>query len=67
MATNLKRFSISITPKMEKDLDLVKQKIYYKETRNTMIRELIIRGLAALEAEEMAKGKSKDECLKTST
>ena len=59
MATELKRFTISITPEMEKKLDEVKQKIYYKDTRNMMIRELIIRGLASLEAEEAAKGKKR--------
>lgn len=66
MATNLKRFTISITPKMEKDLDSVKQKIYYKGTRNAMIRDLIIRGLASLENEEMAEGKAQGECADTS-
>lgn len=55
MATNLKRFTISITPKMEADLDSVKQRRYYWGTRNDMIRDLIIRGLAALEAEEAEK------------
>ena len=54
MGTDLKRLTISITPKMATDLDLVKQKFYYKGTRNAMIRDLIIRGLAALELEETA-------------
>ena len=52
MATNLKRFTISITPKMEAELDSAKQKIYYRDTQNAMIRDLIIRGLAALKEEE---------------
>lgn len=55
MATNLKRFTISITPKMEADLDAAKQRRYYRNTQNDMIRDLIIRGLAALKAEEAAK------------
>ena len=55
MATNLKRFTISITPKMEADLDLAKQMRYYRGTQNDMIRDLIIRGLATLKAEEVAK------------
>ena len=50
MATDLKRFTISITPKMETDLDAVKQRLYYKDTRSAMIRDLIIRGLETLEA-----------------
>lgn len=62
MATNLKRFTISITPKMEEDLDLIKQKIYYRETRNAMIRDLIIRGLTSLENEEKEKGMDRDGC-----
>ncbi len=55
MATNLKRFTISITPEMEREMDQLKQRLYYKDTRNTMVRDLIIRGLEALKAEEAAK------------
>lgn len=57
MAADVKRFTISITPKMEADLDSAKQRRYYRDTQNDMIRDLIIRGLAALEAEEGAKEK----------
>lgn len=57
MATDLKRFTISITPKMEAELDSAKQKRYYRGTQNDMIRDLITRGLATLKAEEAAKGK----------
>lgn len=57
MATDLKRFTISITPKMEADLDSAKQRHYYRGTQNDMIRDLIIRGLVDLEAEEAAKEK----------
>ena len=59
MATELKRFTISITPEMEADLDSLKQRLYYRNTRNTMIRDLIVRGLASLEAEEAAKGEKR--------
>ena len=60
MATELKRFTISITPEMEADLDSLKQRFYYRNTRNRMIRDLIIRGLASFEAEEeAAKGKKR--------
>lgn len=67
MATDLKRFTISITPEMEADLDSVKQRLYYRDTRNTMIRDLIIRGLEALKAEEAAKGQGQDESCGIST
>lgn len=51
MATNLKRFTISITRSMEADLDAAKKELYYKNTQNDMIRDLISRGLATLKAE----------------
>ena len=52
MATELKRFTISITQSMEADLDMAKKERYYKGTQNDMIRDLICRGLATLKAEE---------------
>ena len=55
MATDLKRFTISITPKMEADLDSAKHRRYYRDTQNNMIRDLIVRGL-----EEAAKGKRRE-------
>lgn len=55
LATKLKRFTISIPLKMETALDSVKQRRYYRDTQNDMIRDLIIRGLAALEADEDLK------------
>ena len=67
MATEIKRFTISITPEMEADLDSLKQRLYYCDTRNTMIRDLIIRGLASLETEEAAKGKKRKARSGTST
>jgi metal-responsive CopG/Arc/MetJ family transcriptional regulator len=51
MATKLKRFTISITPNMEEDLNLIKKELYYNNTRNAMIRDLIIRGLDSIKAE----------------
>lgn len=65
MATDLKRFTISITPQMETDLDAVKQRLYYKDTRNAMIRDLIIRGLEALDAENRAQEENPGGCSKT--
>lgn len=55
MATNLKRFTISVTPTMEVSLDKAKQERYYKDTQNDMIRDLIIRGLASLSQEQEEK------------
>lgn len=40
MATDLRRFTISITPTMEVDLDKAKKERYYKDTQNEMIRDL---------------------------
>ena len=51
MATELKRFTISVTTEMEADLDKAKQEFYYKTTRNGMIRDLIIRGIQTLHLE----------------
>jgi len=52
VATDLRRFTISITPTMEVDLDKAKKERYYKDTQNEMIRDLIIRGLGTLNLEE---------------
>lgn len=51
MATQLKRFTISVTPEMEEKLEKVKRELYYKETQNYMVRELISLGLKTLEKE----------------
>lgn len=56
MATDLRRFTISITPSMEVDLGLVKKERYCKDTQNDMIRDLIVRGLASLKAEAEESG-----------
>ncbi len=63
MAADLKRFTISITPKMEEDLDSAKQRRYYRDTQNDMLRDLIVRGLAALETE---RGAEKKQCERAS-
>ena len=51
MSTELKRFTISITPAMEDDLDAAKKEHYYKETNSEMIRDLIVIGLNTLNSE----------------
>jgi len=51
VATDLKRFTISVTPSMEAELDLAKKNRYYRGTQNDMIRDLINRGLESLKNE----------------
>lgn len=65
MATTLRRFTISITPSMDADLDAVKKERYYKSTQNDMIRDLICRGLEALKAENEAENNEHDPRLDT--
>ena len=55
MATNMRRFTISVTHNMDMKLDKAKRETYYKDTQNEMIRDLIMRGLQNLEAEKVAK------------
>ena len=51
MTTNLKRFTISVTPGMEAELDLAKKERYYRGIQNDMMRDLIRRGLDSLKEE----------------
>ncbi|MGB8452478.1 MAG: hypothetical protein WCD89_09105 [Anaerocolumna sp.] len=51
MATDFKRFTISVTPDIEADLDIAKKDYFYKATQNEMIRALIIKGLNILKTE----------------
>lgn len=60
MATGMRSFTISITPNMDMELDRVKQEIYYKDTQNDMIRDLIMRGLRSLK-EEKSPNENKNE------
>ena len=57
MATDLKRFTISVTPEMEAELDSAKQAVYYRGTQNDMIRDLINRGLESLHSDMDAKAR----------
>ena len=52
MATDMRRFTISIPHDLDMALDKAKREIYYKDTQNEMIRDLIMRGLQHLEAEQ---------------
>lgn len=55
MATDMRRFTISVPHNMDMELDKAKRETYYKNTQNGMIRDLIMRGLQNLEAEKAAK------------
>ena len=58
-STMIRRFTISITEEMEHDLDWAKKEVYYQTSQNAMLRDLIVRGLAALEAERSQEKKGK--------
>ncbi len=49
MATELKRFTISVTDEMNVRLDRLKQARYYNVTRNRMIQDLINMGLDVMQ------------------
>lgn len=63
MATDMRRFTISVTSSMDIELNKAKKETYYKDTQNEMIRDLIMRGLQNLEAEKAVK---KSGCEKAS-
>lgn len=52
MASTLKRFTISVSPSMDEDLNLLKNEQYSKSSHSDMIRDLIVRGLSVLEEEK---------------
>ena len=58
MATDMKRFTISVTDEMECQLDKVKQAKYYNTTKNNMIQDLIVMGLEVMQ-KKMEKEKKK--------
>lgn len=60
MATDMKRFTISVTKQMEADLDRLKQKKYYNTTKNKMIQDLIILGIEVMK-KEAANEKKEEE------
>lgn len=51
MSTEFKRFTVSATPELEKELDKVKKERYYNQPQSQMVRDLIARGLAVIEHE----------------
>lgn len=52
MGTNMKRFSISLTPDLEADLDALKKDKFYNNNRSDMIRFLITLGLETMKRED---------------
>lgn len=52
MATNMRRFTISVPDDVDRELDALKKELYYRNTQTEMIRDLIIRGLKDLKAEK---------------
>ena len=59
MAAERKRFTISVTPSMELDLDAARKARYDNGTQTEMLRDLIVRGLASLKAEDEERKPSK--------
>lgn len=59
MPTDMKRFTVSITKEMEKDLSDQKKETYYANTQSEMIRDLIRRGLEDLKREKSFLDKNK--------
>lgn len=56
MATDMKRFTVSIPHDMESGLDALKKEKYYKTTRSEMIRDLLERGLESFHSEKKIRG-----------
>lgn len=56
MATDMKRFTISLTKDMEVRLDRLKQAKYYNTTRNRMIQDLICLGLESMQKKTDSTG-----------
>ena len=49
MATNMKRFTISLTEELEAALDKAKREMFYNRTQSEMIRELLSEGVKSLQ------------------
>lgn len=52
MATDLKRFMISVTPSMEADLNVLKKERFYNNSQAEMLRYVIGMGLKSLKISE---------------
>lgn len=58
MATNLKRFTVTIPQSMEVELDAMKRQQYYSKTQSELIRDLLMRGLEVIKKEQEKSQKS---------
>lgn len=56
MATELKRFMISVTPSMEADLNVLKKECFYNDSQAEMLRYVIGIGLKSLKITEKSVG-----------
>ena len=57
MAAELKRMTFTLSPEIEKELDSLKQEIFYMNTQSYMIRELIMLGIQVTKEEKGIEGK----------
>jgi metal-responsive CopG/Arc/MetJ family transcriptional regulator len=57
MATELRRFMVSITPELETALDRFKQRLFYNKTQSEMVRAVLKLGIQALEAKDQKEVK----------
>ncbi len=48
MVTNMKRFTVSVTPDIEQSLDKLKKEQFYNTTQSEMVRYLIKLGLRSI-------------------
>lgn len=51
MATNMKRFTISVNDEIEMQLDRLKQARYYNASKNKMVQDLLVLGIAEMQKE----------------
>lgn len=51
MSTNMKRFTVSVSDEIEKQLDRLKQEKYYNTSQNKMVQDLIAIGIAEMQKE----------------
>lgn len=63
MATDNKRFMVSVTPDIESRLDELKQRQFYNKTQSEMLRYLIDLGLKAANDKKEGNDNAKDKMI----
>lgn len=63
MNTNVKRFTISVTPGMENVLEAVKKEHYPEATQSDMLKDLITRGLDLMHTGNSQMRKSTEQTI----